>query len=271
MLRRTKVVPRDCLVLEHEQGGGFFVEIFKQTTYKRETEQSARRRIVWKIGTSTLFREDGILRDELLKSFACQAAELRNSGIDSVFISSGAVAMGRLRSPEIMDRKLLSVIGQPLLSTVWNNAFYPVPVAQLLLTQEALCSENQLREQIAGALENGVVPVINCIDPDANNDVTGLHVAKAIQAEQLALLTTTHGVLSNGKSIPRITKEFDISSVIQDGTSSGGTGGMGPKCHAASSFAQTGGLAVIAHGHEKDVLRRIALGESFNGTRFEQI
>jgi len=245
------------------------VEIFDARTKTIESDRFTRRRIVWKMGTSTLCHTDGTVREELLRSFALQSEALREQHIASVFVSSGAVAVGRLRSPEISDRNLLAAIGQPLMTLAWNKAFYPRPVAQFLFSENELEDRNGIRERIAEALRHDVVPVINCVNPDVNNDSVSVQVAHAIEAEKLALLTTTHGILRNGSSIAEVTHKQQVIDAFTKDLSQGGTGGMEAKCDAALSFVKRGGRdAVIAHGHDERILQEIATGNAFRGTRF---
>lgn len=231
----------------------------KDTLFIVESERFIRRRIVTKLGSSTVCNDHGEVRSDLLQSLSKQTKELHQKGIDTVFVSSGAVAAGRVVASHVTDKELLSGIGQSWLSMAWNKAFYPTPVAQLLLTDAQLHDRDYIKKHIVSALDYGVVPVINSVNPDANNDFTGSLVASAIGADTYALLTTKNGVLRNEQTIPEVHGWSDLEGVITDETSTLGNGGMRPKCGAALQFvANTKGEAIIANGLTDEVLHKIA-------------
>ena len=78
-------------------------------------------RIVVKVGTSTLTHSTGKLNLTRMERLARQMADLRNKGVEVVFVTSGAVGagMGKLgvdkRPAEISAKQALAAIGQGLL------------------------------------------------------------------------------------------------------------------------------------------------------------
>ncbi|MBA3724587.1 MAG: hypothetical protein H0W89_06935 [Candidatus Levybacteria bacterium] len=247
-------------------------KIKKETLYTKEDERTAKRRLVAKLGSSTICDESGAVRSDLLSSLAKQTKELQQKSVETIFISSGAVAVGRLVAPEVEDKRLLSGIGQSWLSMAWNKAFYPTPVTQLLFTDDQLNDNGYIKKQVETALHYGVIPVINSLNPDTNNDFAGSQVAHAIDANIFALLTTKDGVLRGDKTIPLVRDWDDLAGAITDDTSNFGTGGMRPKCGEAFRFVRsTGGEAIIARGLTEKILHKIAAGEEGVGTRFAHV
>lgn len=237
------------------------MEIFERTKIQlTEQEHSTRRRMVVKLGSSTVCEKNGVVRIPLLTSLAQQSRELHETkGVDVIFISSGASAVGRLSAPGITDRSLLSNIGQGFLTMAWNKAFYPTPVAHILLADEQLLDSSYIKNQVETALRHDVVPVINCVNPNTNNDITGRLVAHASDAELLAFLTTTDGVIKDDSTISSVHNIDDLLEVITEDTSDLGSGGMKPKCKEAWQFVHhSQGVAVIAHGMEDNILFKIA-------------
>lgn len=233
-----------------------------------ETERSRRQRIVFKLGSGTVCDESGAVRTDLLHSFARQAKDLQGKGIDPIFVRSGSVAVGRFVAPGVEDRKLATVIGQSWLDMACLQAFHPTPIASFLLTDEQIADTAFMRQTILSALDAGAVPIINSANPDTNNDWSGRQAAHAIDADVLALLTTTDGVLHQGQTVPHIRSRGDLAKVHFSGVSAFGTGGMGEKSDHAWKFVEsTGREAVIAHGFTDQVLHRIANRERI-GTRF---
>lgn len=236
-----------------------------------EKDGSTRQRIVVKLGSSTVCDEAGAVRTDLLRSFAAQSLDLRERGVDTIFVSSGAVAVGQLVAPNITDRKLAAVVGQSWLNMAWVRSFYPTPVAPHVFTDEQLSDRGFVRSAIESTLREGAIPLINCANPDTNNDFTGRQVARATDADILAMLTTADGVLHDGRTIPHVSSRSDLDGVAFGNASTLGTGGMGEKTdHAWGFVAETGREAVIAHGFTDAVLHKIAGGERI-GTRFAHI
>jgi len=115
-----------------------------QTVDRKELFRDIKR-IVLKIGTSSLTIADGSFNCRLTQEIANQVAELRKHGITVIIVSSGAIGIG---------------------CEEWIAAFnkHDIKVAQILLTYEAFSSRMtylNLRNSISTLLEAGVIPVIN--------------------------------------------------------------------------------------------------------------
>lgn len=260
ILRRNKVVPRVNLVLAVSQGGGFFVGNFSKSNKK----------LVVKIGTRTFCEANGIVNENFVSSLAEQILDLREQGIQILVVCSGSVALGKLRIPGVLGKRLAASLGQPLLMQIWNNAFYPVPALQFLFSNEDLKDETSLREMMLYGMAYGI-PIING-SRNENNDSHAGKIAKIICADSLVLLTNTSGVQDKNKRTISTVNDFaDIEEHIVNTTSVGGSGGMGLKASEAMSFVQeTGAQAFIAHGHQAGILRNIVSGNYRGTTRFAQ-
>lgn len=164
------------------------MEIF--TNRKLEREKFTASRIVVKIGTSTFCEEGGIIRADFVASLAGQIVSLREQGIRTALVCSGAVALGRLRRSELSqserDKRIAAALGQPLLMQAWNKALYPVPALQFLLTEEDLLKE-YAKETLSMGLSYGV-PIINGPGLE-NNDSQAAKIAQILEADALVLLT----------------------------------------------------------------------------------
>ena len=75
------------------------------------------KRIVVKIGTSTLTNADGSLNERLIKSLVAQICKLKDGGFCVALVSSGAVGagmglLGIAQRPKILSRKqALAAVG----------------------------------------------------------------------------------------------------------------------------------------------------------------
>lgn len=247
----------------------------------KEKEQFVTRKLIVKIGSSTITKDGNPLNRDFMDSIAVQVSELFRSGVEVAIVSSGAVACGRKILGDIgttiLDNQVAAVYGQPELIAQWKIAFskYDVNVGQELLTDQNLKNSKLVLEN---SLKRGVV-IINANDAvndeemkqfaiSADNDRVAGYVVNLVNADTLILLTDVEGVLDeSGQLIDYVDKLEDIESVIQN--SGTGIGGMWSKCLVAKQAARDGKRAVIANGRNGDVITRVARGQQV-GTRFIQ-
>lgn len=235
---------------------------------RKENELFARQRIVVKIGTRTLCEEGGRIRQEFVSGIAGQIMSLRERGVQTILVSSGAAELGRVRMPFVADTSLASAMGQPLLMQVWNKAFYPIPALQFLFTQNDYKNEGVVKRLITDGLAYGI-PIINGPGTE-NNDSHASKIARIMDADSLVLLTNKHGLLDQRQhTVPLVSHLGDVAHLIRRDNSNGGNGGMGIKASEALTFAQaTGRQAFIAHGHQRDILHQLVQGNYQGATRF---
>lgn len=257
----------------------------ESNTNQHEAEQFLTRRIVIKIGTSTI-TGGGNRPDFLFMSdVARQTSELLNDGVDVAIVSSGAVAAGKREGSErrdIADKQVEAVFGQSRLMGDWTRAFQEhgiEDVGQLLYTDADLNGRTEsAREVLSRALRRGVVIVnyndgvsdeeMRKVERSADNDTLALQVATLINADTLLFLTDTDGVLDEqGETLSFVDRVEDIQDLVRIGGT--GTGGPWSKWNKAKSWAENGKKSVIAHGRSEDAILRVARGQN-TGTRFIQ-
>ncbi|MBE6022740.1 MAG: glutamate 5-kinase [Cellulosilyticum sp.] len=254
------------------------------------------KRIVVKIGTSSLTHENGRLDLDKMERLARVLTDLNNSGKEVVLVSSGAVnagmqRIGRNKRPEELPLKQASAaIGQAILMKMYQKFFdeYNQVIAQILLTKDV--TEDPIKNQNAKntfetLIELGVIPIINendCISTAqiegyrfGDNDTLSATVAELIGADLLVLLTDIEGLYtSNPKENPdaELIEEVreitdDVKALAGGAGSTLGTGGMITKILAAEIAKGCQTQTVVASGEDIDILRKIVTGEPI-GTWF---
>jgi glutamate 5-kinase len=130
------------------------------------------RRIVIKVGTNVLMRDDGSVSIGVLYGIAESLAHLRHSGREVLLVSSGAVGLGaqRLalasRPGKLGMVQACAAVGQSRLMSLYDDAFDKLGyrVAQVLLTEEDF-RDSQRHENLRATLQTllrlGVIPIIN--------------------------------------------------------------------------------------------------------------
>lgn len=253
------------------------------------------KRVVVKLGTSTITGGGNSVNQSRLLDIVKQLAGLVESGFQVCLVTSGAIAAGKeaLGYPDfpkhIPSKQMLASIGQPRLMEVYSQLFriYKRVVAQVLLTRTDLGLRRgyiNARNTLEAMLSQGIIPIINENDAVAteeirvgDNDNLSALVANLIEADLLILLTDLDGLYT---SDPRQNKEAKLIKEVKTkeipasiwesagGSVSGlGTGGMYTKIKAADMARRSGTTVVIASGSEKDGITRIVAGEAL-GTRF---
>ena len=247
------------------------------------------RRIVIKIGTSTLTVGTPHLDETRMAELARQMAILIKAGERLILVSSGAIAAGRelLGYPAlpagIPAKQMLAAVGQPELMNRYELLFstHGIKVAQLLLTREDISQRSRYlnaRNTLELLLTHNILPIINENDTVVveeirigDNDNLSALVANLVEADLLILLTDQPGLYTadprqtpQAKLIREITSAKIPSKVWQaaGGSAEGlGTGGMFTKLQAAEVARHSGTSVVIASGSEEDILLRLAAGE----------
>jgi glutamate 5-kinase len=256
------------------------------------------RRIVIKLGTSTLTTGTPHLSLPHMVDLVRQIAHLHTGGVQIVLASSGAIAAGNeaLGYPElpkfVPSKQMLAAVGQPRLMALYAQLFqlYGKKVAQVLLTRTDLSDRIRYlnaNNTLEALLAQQVIPVINENDTVAteeirfgDNDNLSALVSNLVGADLLVLLTDQAGFFS---ADPRshqeayLVEEILTTEIPQElwqaagGSVSGlGTGGMSTKLQAADLARRSGATVVIASGAEPDVLIRVNKGERI-GTRLAPV
>ncbi len=248
---------------------------------RKDSEHFKSREVVIKIGSSTITGGGAEVDTNFLGSIARQLAELRANGVNTTIVTSGAVACGIRFVPEYdkncqRHKQMAAAFGQPIIMTKWQNAFDPfgIQVAQILLTQETLGIAGQLIREIS---KYGV-PIINANDSVssveldqlnvcADNDRLAGHLARAIHADTVLLLSDTAVRDVDGRAVSHISPQDDWQRRISfRGVSSVGTGGMASKHHEALRLASSGIRAHVGNGRDHDAILNAAKGLPFGTT-----
>lgn len=246
------------------------------------------KRLVIKVGSALVTNNGEGLDLPAINEWARQIAMLRQLGREVVLVSSGAIACGmqRLgwdkRPSAVHELQACAAVGQMGLVQVYESAFscYGLQAAQVLLTHEDLADRKRYlnaRSTLTTLLELGVVPIINENDTVVtdeikfgDNDTLGALVANLVDADCLVILTDQQGLYT---ADPRKDPHATLIAEARAGdpaleTMAGGAGtqygkgGMITKVIAAKRAATSGTHTAIASGREKDVMLRLARGES---------
>jgi glutamate 5-kinase len=261
-----------------------------------ENQLGAARRVVVKVGTSTVTGADGTLHLGRVQPIVDSIARLMAGGRQMILVSSGAIGLGRgwlelhrSRLNDLVTKQACAAVGQSLLMDAYKELFTPhrVKIAQVLLTDEDFSNwrrYSNLRATIERLLGFGVLPIVNENDTVStreleshlvgvrkasfgDNDRLAALVMSGLDADALVLLTNVNGLLRGSEVVSLVGEITPGLRSLASGPSTGGRGGMATKLEAAEIAMNCGGTAVIANGETPEVLERIFAGEEL-GTTF---
>ena len=257
--------------------------------------QSAKR-IVIKVGTSTITHVDGSPNIRLIERLCRVLADISNSGREIVLVTSGAVGIGvgRLHLPErpteTAMRQAMAAVGQCELMFLYDKFFseYGKNCAQVLLTGDIVDYE-QRREHVLNCMNAllglSIIPIINENDATAveelegsnigDNDNLSAIVARLIGADALIMMTDSDGLYDrdphsdpDAVRLPVVLEINDTIRALAGGTGSKrGTGGMITKLTAAQTACEAGIDAYIMGGDKPERLYELLEGAVI-GTHF---
>jgi glutamate 5-kinase len=255
---------------------------------EKKRDFSFTKRMVIKIGTNLLSRQDGIDKGYVSK-IAGQLGEIKARNIQPLLVTSGAIGMGAgelgisRRVEGIKMRQACAAIGQPLLMHTYREAFQKagLKTAQVLITREVLNNRKSyinLRNSVETLLGLDVIPIFNendSISTDeigtafGDNDRLSALIASKIDSDLLLILTDIDAFYDrNPRKYPEAKPILRIDGVTEDhikcagtGGSLHSTGGMKSKLKAVIIAENAGCHTVIADGREPDVISRVIRGE----------
>ena len=258
-----------------------------------------KRRIVVKVGTSTLTHANGHANLRRIDILARVLSDVHNTGKDIILVSSGAigVGMGKLkisaRPRATAERQAIAAVGQCELMQIYSKIFaeYSHIVGQILLTRDVVTNEHS-RVNVINTFENllrmGIIPIVNendsvttdeledrYINGFGDNDTLSAIVAVLVQADLLIMLSDKDGFYTenpdNNPDAKLISLITEISPQIERAAggvgSSRGTGGGETKIEAAKVAMSNGIDMVLAGGADPSVIYGILAGEEI-GTFF---
>lgn len=251
------------------------------------------KRIVVKVGTSTLTYETGKTNIRRMMKLVSVLSDLLNSGIEVVLVTSGAIGVGvgklglKERPKDTPGRQAAATVGQCELMFMYDKLFgeYGHTVGQLLITRGDIDNDERrgnLINTFEQLFEYGAIPIVNENDSVAveeivfgDNDSLSAIVAKLVKADALIILTDIDGLFDGdprmnveARLIP-IVDEIDeqVMSLAGDSGTNRGTGGMVTKLHAAKIATDSGIHTVVMNGDSPQDLYKVLEGRQI-GTLF---
>lgn len=245
------------------------------------------KRIVVKVGTSTLTYPNGKLNMQRIGCLSRVLADLRNQDKEVILVSSGAIGVGARKlgldkKPDtIPGKQAAAAIGQCQLMHLYDTLFaeYGYTVAQILLTKDVIENEHKKENAINTfntLLELGVVPIVNENDTIAieeiqyadnfgDNDTLSAVVADLVRADLLIILSDIDGLYD---ADPKVVQDAKIIHVVEEvnedikklaggAGSSLGTGGMVTKISAAEIAGAAGVNMIIVNGEDPTIIYKI--------------
>lgn len=253
---------------------------------------SCAKKIVIKIGSNTLAKENGELNYEFMHNLAKTVREFFEDGKQIVLVSSGAQVSGLAtiknwkRKTDVHYRQALCAIGQVELMDKWRNVFreYDLHIGQLLFTKDDFENDHRslnIRNTLFTLTDEGVIPIVNENDSVSfdeirigDNDNLSALTAVLWNADVLILLSDIDGVYTDN---PKTNRDAHLISEVRDidelrskikigATNEFGTGGIATKLDAAKLANSYGIPLVLARG-TNDALFKLSNGNT-NATIF---
>jgi glutamate 5-kinase len=253
------------------------------------------RRLVVKVGSSSITTHDNQLNRPAMRSLVTDIASLREKGYKVAIVSSGAVAAGigrlglKTRPRAISELQAVAAIGQNLLMHTYESMFrrMGVPIGQVLLTADDILHDRRrylnLENTFRKLFRFDAIPVINENDSIAvaelkltigENDMLAAYVSNLIGAHLLVILSDVEGVYAaydttgpSGKIVAQIEAGDErLEKMTGVARSRTGSGGMETKIRAARLLMACGEMTLIAHARKHRLLDILA-GEDI-GTLF---
>jgi glutamate 5-kinase len=231
---------------------------------------AAARRVVLKVGSSSLTTADGVIDEGRIAALAGVLADQVRTGTQVVLVSSGAIAaglapLGLARRPrDLATQQAAASVGQGLLVAVYTAAFarHEVRAGQILLTADDLMRRAHYRNAqrtLNRLLELGVLPVVNENDTVAtdeirfgDNDRLAALVAHVVRAGALILLSDVDGLYDfdpkhpGARRISRVRHRADLECITlgppgrPGATAAGGSPGPGGSPGQGGALGQVG-------------------------------
>jgi len=263
----------------------------------RKLEMQGIKRVVIKIGTSSITHGTGLLNLSMVEKLVRELSDLHNRGIEVVLVSSGAIGagMGKLNLKErpktIPEKQAAAAVGQGVLIHMYQKCFseYGKIIGQILVTKDDIADRGRFlnaRNTCFSMMSQGVIPIINENDAVVideikygnkigDNDTLSALMVSLVDADLLIILSDIDGLYESNPSDNPDAKLISVVETITDHTreiagGSGsvfGTGGMATKIKAAEIAVSTGSDMIIAKAETDHILTRIIDGEDI-GTLF---
>ena len=257
------------------------------------------KRIVIKLGTSTLTHESGKLNYQRMEKIVRAISDIQGAGNEVIVVTSAAISVGTAkmglaaRPTELKYKMAMAAVGQARIMHIYDTLFseYNRTVAQILLTGDNVEDEIDaacLKNTFSALLSLGVIPIVNENDSVSSveiesghhkvlgdNDTLSAIVARLCDADLLILMTDIDGLYdSDPRKNPdaKLISEVheispDIEAMAGGAGTVHGTGGMTTKISAARIALDAGIEMVITNSSNIENIYDIVDGKSV-GTRF---
>ncbi|NLF03680.1 MAG: glutamate 5-kinase [Actinomycetales bacterium] len=235
------------------------------STVTSRADLATAKRVVVKVGSSSLTDAHGHLDVEALTTLVDVLAQRHADGGQVVLVSSGAIAAGltplglHVRPRDLATAQAAASVGQGLLIARYTQAFglHGIRVGQVLLTVEDTIRRGHYRNArraFSRLLDLGVVPVVNENDTVVtdeirfgDNDRLAALVAHLTGADALVLLSDVDALYTakpgrpDSRKISHVTGRKDLEGIdVSARGSRVGTGGMVTKLDAAAISTGSG-------------------------------
>ena len=257
------------------------------------------KRIVIKIGTSSLIYPNGNINLAGIDELAFTLTDLRNRGKEIILVSSGAIGVGmnklqfKQRPTSIPEQQAVAAVGQAELIAIYGQRFmtYSQQTAQVLLTRDVIEfpeSRKNVTNTIEQLLSMGIIPIINENDTVAvdeldhstkfgDNDQLSAIVTQLSEADLLIMLSDIDGFYSDNPTTNADAQLYNHITQLTDEHyahagekgSQFGTGGMTSKLKAAQRILDNHSGMVLANGKQPKIIFDIINGHNI-GTLFKE-
>ena len=248
------------------------------------SDMSKKKRIVVKVGTSTLTHGTGRLNIRRVEILVKTLADFQNAGHEIILVSSGAIGLGMAKlglmnkPKDTPTKQACASIGQCELMYLYDDLFsnYGINVAQMLLTKYILLEgrKENVENALARIIQLGAIPIVNENDTVAidelelemgENDSLAANVAVLAKADLLIIMSDIEGLFDkdphkydDAELIPVVQSITDEIRALAGGAGSKlGTGGMATKIKAAEIARQGGIDLIIMNGRDPRRLYKI--------------
>lgn len=251
------------------------------------------KRIVIKIGTSTLTYDTGRINIRRFEILCKVIADVKNSGREVILVSSGAVGVGvaklglPCRPSDTPSKQAAAAVGQCELMYLYDKLFVEKnhKVGQVLLTRDVFENSSRVKNAqntFERLIEMGAIPIVNENDTVSteelefgDNDTLSAMVASITNADALIILSDIDGLFEEDprknphacliSNVRKITPH--IEEIAGGAGSTNGTGGMSTKIAAAKIAMKSGITMAIINGENPallyDLLDGLTVGTIF--------
>ncbi|MGO2082204.1 glutamate 5-kinase [Vagococcus sp.] len=250
------------------------------------------KRVVVKVGTSSLVLKNGKLNLKSIDQLAFVLTALVNQDYEVILVSSGAIGAGlqslglTSRPSTIAKQQAIAAIGQSELIKTYSQRFenYNQQIAQVLMTRDVVDfpeSRKNVINTLDELLKMGIIPIVNENDSVAveeldhqtkfgDNDQLSAIVSQLTKADLLIMLSDIDGFYTNNPQTDPDAKLYtqinkitaDLKKAAGGEGSRFGTGGMASKLKAAQRILDYSGQMVLANGEEPSIIFDIIEGKT---------